>query len=74
LVPPPVISASGSDSGPRAGESRYFALASDHTPAIGGLRQFATNRLMDLLFEKGNDYVVPTEGVFAENGSGFFPI
>jgi hypothetical protein len=29
---------------------------------------------MDLIFKGPNDLVVPTDGVFADNGSGFFPI
>jgi hypothetical protein len=29
---------------------------------------------MDKVFGGANDLVVPTDGVFAENGSGWFPI
>lgn len=62
------------NAGPKGG-TRYFALASDFSPGEPGLRQFAMDRLMDLVFNKaGNDLVVPTDGVFAENGSGCFPI
>jgi hypothetical protein len=61
------------NAGPKGG-TRYFALASDFTPGEPGLRQFAMDRLMDRVFKAGNDLVVPTDGVFAENGSGFFPI
>jgi pimeloyl-ACP methyl ester carboxylesterase len=62
------------NAGPRAGETRYFALASDFTPGEPGLKAYAMDRLMDKVFTAANDLVVPTEGVFAENGSGFFPI
>jgi hypothetical protein len=62
------------NAGARGGETRYFALASDFTPGEAGLKQFAMDRLMDKIFTAANDLVVPTDGVFAENGSGFFPI
>jgi hypothetical protein len=62
------------NSGGRAGDTRYFALSSDFTPSDSGLVHLAKNRLMDLVFKGPNDLVVPTDGVFAENGSGFFPI
>jgi hypothetical protein len=59
--------------GDRAGETRYIALSSDYTPSAAGLTS-VKNRLMDLVFKSANDLVVPTDGVFADNGSGFFPI
>jgi hypothetical protein len=62
------------NAGPRAGDARYFALASDFTPAEPGLKEFALDRLMDKIFQVANDLVVPTEGVFEANGSSFFPI
>jgi Caspase domain len=62
------------NSGSRSGESRYFALASDFTPNEPGLRRLATDRLIDRIFKEKNDLVVPTDGVFSANGSGFFPI
>jgi hypothetical protein len=62
------------NTGARAGETRYFALASDFTPTEAGLKQYARDRLMDKIFNIPNDLVVPTDGVFAKNGSGFFPI
>lgn len=62
------------NTGARSGDTRYFALASDFTPAEPGLKQLATNKLMDRIFKAKNDLVVPTDGVFAPNGSGFFPI
>lgn len=62
------------NSGSRIGDTRYFALASNFTPAQPGLRELVANRLMDKIFGGDNDLVVPTGGVFGENGSGFFPI
>jgi hypothetical protein len=59
--------------GPR-GETRYYALASDFTPRESGLRQLVMDRLMDRVFTGSNDLVVPTEGVFSDNGSKYFPI
>ena len=49
-------------------------LTSDLSPGEPGLKEFAKNRLVDRIFKGPNDLVVPTDGVFAENGSGFFPI
>lgn len=62
------------NAGARAGNTRYFALASDFTPGEPGLKAFALDRLMDKIFEAANDLVVPTDGVFQANGSSFFPI
>ncbi|MCI0436828.1 MAG: caspase family protein, partial [Gemmatimonadetes bacterium] len=62
------------NAGDRAGDTRYFALSSDYTPAEPGFANFAKNRLMDFIFKGPNDLVVPTNGVFEENGSGWFPI
>jgi pimeloyl-ACP methyl ester carboxylesterase len=54
----------------------YFALASDYEPRDAGLKMFVANRLIDRVFNrKGNDLVVPTEGVYADNGATpLFPI
>jgi hypothetical protein len=62
------------NTGARGGETRYFALASNFTPEEPGLKELAMNRLLDKIFKVGNDLVVPTDGVFSANGSGFFPI
>jgi hypothetical protein len=62
------------NAGARTGDTRYFAVASDVTPADPGLRHFAVSRGLNRLLRGANDFVVPTEGVFAANGSGFFPI
>ena len=63
------------NTGERAKETRYFALASNYTPTQPSLVQLVKDRLMDKVFKgSGNDLVVPTDGVFAANGSGYFPI
>jgi hypothetical protein len=60
--------------GPK-GADRYFALASNYDPKDPGLKAWAVNRLVDRIFQNaGNDLVVPTLGVYAANGSGYFPI
>jgi hypothetical protein len=63
------------NTGERAGTTRYFALSSNYAPTHPGLLQLVTDKLADRVF-KGvhNDLVVPTDGVFADNGSGYFPI
>lgn len=55
-------------------DKRYFALASNFEPADAGLKAYAHDSLMDAVFKADNDLVVPTAGVYEENGSGFFPI
>jgi hypothetical protein len=62
------------NAGARAGDTRYFALTSDYTPRHAGLKRLLADRLMDGIFKGGNDLVVPSEGVWSANGSGFFPI
>jgi pimeloyl-ACP methyl ester carboxylesterase len=62
------------NAGDRGAETRYFALASNFSPSEPGLRAMMKNRLMDRVFGGANDLVVPTDGVFASNGSGWFPI
>ena len=62
------------NAGERTGDTRYFALASDYSPGEPGLRALLRDRLMDKVFGGGNDLVVTTDGVFAANGSGYFPI
>ncbi|MCY2991033.1 MAG: caspase family protein [Planctomycetota bacterium] len=59
--------------GPR-GQAQYYALASNFEPANPGWKDFAKNRLMDCVFQQDNDLVVPTAGVFENNGSPMFPI
>lgn len=66
--------ARGLNSGVRAGDTRYFALASNFVPESPGLKEFAIDHFADRIFRVKNDLVVPTEGVFQSNGSGFFPI
>lgn len=62
------------NAGARAGETRYYALASNVTPVDPGLRHFVMSRGLNTLLNGNNDFVVPTAGVWSENGSGFFPI
>jgi pimeloyl-ACP methyl ester carboxylesterase len=64
----------GLNSGPAIPNTRYYALASNFEPQPGGLRDYAKDFLLDKIFKADNDLVVPTGGVFAENGSGQFPI
>jgi hypothetical protein len=55
-------------------DKHYFALGSNYEPADAGLASFR-DRLMDWVFKRAeNDLVVPTVGVYGENGSAFFPI
>jgi hypothetical protein len=62
------------NAGTRSGETQYFAVASNVTPAEPGLRHLALSRGLNRILQGAHDFVVPTEGVFAANGSGFFPI
>jgi hypothetical protein len=56
------------------GNTEYFALASDYEPVDAGLAFYVRDRLFDKIFNQRNDLIVPTEGVFAANGSGYFPV
>ncbi|MDZ4862706.1 MAG: caspase family protein [Gemmatimonadota bacterium] len=62
------------NTGARVGDTKYYALAANVTPKDPGLRHFVVSRGLNMLIKGDNDLVVPTQGVFAENGSGFFPI
>lgn len=62
------------NAGARTGDTRYYALAANVTPADPGLQHFVMSRGLNKLLNGTNDFVVPTLGVFAGNGSGFFPI
>jgi pimeloyl-ACP methyl ester carboxylesterase len=61
------------NSGPK-GRAQYFALAADYEPAGAGFGAYVRDRLFDKIFNDKNDLVVPTEGVFEGNGSGYFPV
>ena len=53
----------------------YFALAANFEPKEPGLKEWATDHLLDKIFQKQeNDLVVPTRGVAEVVGSGKFPI
>ena len=63
------------NAGERRMDTQYFALASNYTPLHPTLARLAADRLVDKVFKGvGNDMVVPTLGVFEENGSPYFPI
>ncbi|MEO8480017.1 MAG: caspase family protein [Gemmatimonadota bacterium] len=62
------------NAGARSGDTRYYALASNVTPVDPGLRHFVMSRGLNTLINGNNDFVVPTAGVWSENGSGYFPI
>jgi hypothetical protein len=65
----------GVNQGHTSPQPAYFALASNYDPKDPGLKAWAVNRLVDRIFQKaGNDLVVPTLGVYAANGSSYFPI
>jgi hypothetical protein len=57
------------------GTELYYAIASNYEPTQPGLAAWAKDRLMDRVFDHAqNDLVVPTLGVYEENGSDLFPI
>lgn len=62
------------NAGGRAGNTEYYAVASNVTPAEPGLRRLAVRYGLNQLFHGGNDFVVPADGVYVANGSGYFPI
>lgn len=55
-------------------DAAYHALASNYEPEQRGLKDWAVDQLMDPIFGAGNDLVVPTDGVWSENGGTRFPI
>lgn len=57
-----------------AGDTRYFALAANYEPVDAGFKRYVLDRLTDKIFRSDNDLVVPTEGVYRQNGGGYFPI
>ena len=61
------------NTGPRDGK-HYFALSANFEPRDPGWKAWTANRLLDKIFKADNDLVVPTLGVYDQNGSGFFPI
>ncbi len=63
------------NAGTRAEQTRYFALTSNFKPTDLALARLATYVLAGRVFKGArNDLVVPTDGVFAANGSSAFPI
>ncbi|HYW06312.1 MAG TPA: hypothetical protein VE913_05110 [Longimicrobium sp.] len=55
-------------------DTRYYAIAANYEPTVPGFKAYAKNRITDKIFGEPNDLVVPTGGVFGENGRGGFPI
>jgi hypothetical protein len=56
--------------------SKYFALCAEFEPPPdknSGWTGWSSDRI-DGIFGKPNDSIVPTDGVWAENGSSYFPI
>jgi hypothetical protein len=62
------------DAAERTGDTRYFAVAGDATPATPGLRRFIFGRGVAKLLGGPNDFVVPVTSVSGKNGSIYFPI
>jgi hypothetical protein len=63
------------NAGPAVEGVSYCALAADHESSAGRIVAFAGDALVDHVFSmQQNDLVVPTSGVFSENGAGMFPI
>ena len=60
--------------GDSAIDTRYFALAANYEPTQAGFREWAQDRLRDAIFKCDNDLVVPTAGVYDENGNPLFAI
>jgi hypothetical protein len=56
-----------------ANDKRYYAVASNYEPTDRGLAAFKDG-VMDKVFGHENDLVVPTVGVWDQNGSTLFPI
>ncbi len=54
--------------------AQYRAIAANFEPPDGKLKPWVKDRLMDAVFKENNDLVVPTSGVYEENGDQMFPI
>ncbi len=61
-------------SGTAGDTKRYFALSSNYEPTEPGFKAWTINHLLDKVFQAENDLVVPTQGVYDQNGSALFPI
>lgn len=58
---------------PLSPDTKYFAMASDFEPVKLGVKT-AFDALLDQIFGIRNDLVVPTAGVYEDNGATLFPI
>ena len=52
----------------------YRAVSANFEPTEPSFKPWAKDYLMDRVFQEANDLVVPTNGVFEDNGGGMFPI
>ncbi len=57
-----------------ASSALYRAIAANFEPTEPKFKPWAKDKLMDQIFKEQNDLVVPTKGVFEENGDEMFPI
>ena len=55
-------------------DALYRAIAANFDPTKPEIKPWAKDKLMDWIFKEANDLVVPTEGVYEENGAEMFPI
>ncbi len=62
------------NAGPRSGDAAYYAITSNATPVEPGLKRLFVRKGLNKIMAGANDFVVPTDGVYKENGSAFFPI
>ncbi len=63
------------NAGPAPEGVSYYALAAAHAAQNARIAAFAEDAVIDHVFSKQqNDLVVPTSGVFGQNGAGLFPI
>lgn len=63
----------GLNSGPSTGAT-YRAISANFEPGEPSWKPWAKDYLMDQVFKEHNDLVVPTHGVFEDNGDPMFPI
>lgn len=62
------------NSAARRTDARYFAVTSQAAAQGMGVRRLLVTKGLEKLMGGASDLVVPTDGVFAANGSGTFPI
>ncbi|MEM6639517.1 MAG: hypothetical protein AAF610_06410 [Pseudomonadota bacterium] len=52
----------------------YRAISAEFEPGDASWKPWAADHLMDRVFQEPNDLVVPTRGVYEDNGDPMFPI